>query len=218
MKKVLLLVLSFLVGTSIVWGESVTGNDSASFNGRRKAVLVKCQSKGTAWFKMDNEIIRTHLIAVDLEDGDLNKEIDEYICAKLQNGHNIELEIDVASFKADSYNRHFAWIYIDGNLLQNDLVANGYGQVGNLDKSYLPLYSLCQSQKVAIKNHLGIWNYEGIKEKYCKSGIQIQNTVKKEEESKETTKKYNRDHLTYLVFLNAGVTLLAVLILQNRRI
>ncbi len=218
MKKIILLVLSFLTFTSIVRGETIKTEERLVLQSKTEAQLVKCQSKGDAWFKIEGYTLRTHLTAIDLEDGELNNEIDEYICSKMEKGKRIELEIDNISTKMDQYNRYYVWLYIDGNLLQNDLIANGYGQVSNIEYEYLPLASLCQSQKKAIENHLGIWNYEGIKEKNCNSGIQIQNTSNKEKNKKESVKEYNKENLKSLVLLNAGVVLLAVLILQKGRI
>ena len=72
------------------------------------------------------------------------KEASEYTCNKVTNAKKIELEYDDNSDKEDKYNRLLAWVYVDGKLLQEDLIENGYAKMAYLYGNYKYMDNLCE--------------------------------------------------------------------------
>ena len=102
---------------------------------------------------MDNEDIKVRFIGInapELEHEEseaeyYSEEAKDYVCKKLESATKIELEFDSNSDKQDKYERFLAWIFIDGNLLQKDIVRNGYAKVAYLYDDY--------KYSVSIQNH-----------------------------------------------------------------
>lgn len=211
MKKVVLLFISLMFLAS-----SVNADESVNQVQERKEItLINCLSSTTSWFSIDGNVTRIRLLAYDPEDGKLNQEIDDYACSLLKNANKIEVEYDSKSLKKDKYNRELAWVYIDGKLLQDELIKKGYGQVNYVNSDYKYLNNLCESEKEALTNKSGIWTYPDIKEKYCKSGIDIKNNQNQKSEQKEESITYDVRNLYYLLFINSGIVLLTLLLVKR---
>lgn len=211
MKKVVLLFISLIIFTTNALADEI---DNPVLE-KKEVKLVNCETSTTSWYEVDGSIHIIRLLAYDPENGDLNNEIDEYACNILSNAQKIEIEYDVNALDKDKYNREMAFIYVDGKLLQEELIKKGYGQVNYVTAEYQYLTNLCEAQKSAIASKSGIWNYPNIKESYCQSGININN---QEEEIKEETnlgKKYNMRELYYLLFLDSGIVLLVLLLIKR---
>lgn len=149
MKKVLLIfliLLPFFVSAEVV-----------EFN--------KCIDGDTFKAKLNNEIITVRLLAVDTPESVHPDKMIEYYgiesskftCDKIKNAKKIELEYDSNSEKYDKYDRVLAWVFLDDVLLQDEIIKNGYGKVAYLYNDYKYTNILLNSEKLAQKNHLGIW-------------------------------------------------------------
>lgn len=125
----------------------------------------------TAKFKMNGEEITVRFLAVDTpESVHPTKEVEAYgveasnfTKQKLENAQKIELEFDNNSDKKDKYNRYLAWVWVDGELLQNLLVEEGLGKVAYLYGDYKYTSILQESEQIAKEKGLNIWadgNYE----------------------------------------------------------
>ena len=169
--KYILLVVTMLLSTNVYAEEIITEPIDTPIKIETK--LINCTSSSNIWMSIDGNDTRINLLAYDKEDGNLNSEIDKYICDTLSNAKKIEIEYDEKITTTDKYNRVQVWLYVDDKLFQNELISKGYGQVNYILDDYKYLTELCNTQKLAISNSLGIWNYEGIKESYCKSGIKV---------------------------------------------
>ena len=214
MKKYVLVLLSFfMLLTNVQAKEEITFKDNYLY----EATLINSEDASNSWFKIENNVIRTHLLAYDEKNGSLNNEINEYVKNKLTNASKIEIEFDSNKLNKDEYNRYNVFIFVDGELLQSDLIKLGYGSVNFVTDNYKYLDTLCDNEKTAIINDAGIWNYEGIKEDYCKSGIEIgsDHTIYKEEANTEVRK--DNKELKYLVLLNSGIVLLVILLAFRRK-
>ena len=88
------------------------------------------------------------------------KEASDYTCDKVKNAKTLELELDPGSDEFDKYERLLAWIYVDGNLLQSELVSLGYARVAYLYGDYLYTADLQELESEAGNNKLGIWSEE----------------------------------------------------------
>ena len=211
MKKVVFLFISLVVLIASTNAEEIINQEQ----GKKEVNLVKCLSSTTSWYSIDGSISRVRLLAYDPEDGILNQEIDDYACSLLTNAQKIEIEYDSKVLNKDKYNRDLAWVYIDGKLLQEILLEKGYGQVNYVTSNYKYLEDLCEVEKRALTNQLGIWNYPNIKESYCKSGIIIDNNQNQVIEQEEEKKIYNIRDLYYLLFINSGIVLLILLLIKR---
>lgn len=78
----------------------------------------------------------------------------------LNNAKNIEIEFDIGQ-KEDKYNRKLAYIYVDGEMLNNILVKEGLAKVAYV---YPPntryLETLESSQEQAKAEKMGIWSLD----------------------------------------------------------
>lgn len=136
-----------------------------------KSITVKfnsCVDGDTAKFIYKKEIITARFLAIDTPEtkhptkGEepWGKEASNYTCNKLQNANKIVLEYDDGSDKVDKYNRHLAWVWIDEQLLQKELVNIGYAKVAYLYGDYKYTKELQELEKKAIIQKKGIWSNE----------------------------------------------------------
>lgn len=216
MKKILLLFLLIYLPTSIAFGKEL---ESKNFDVEKIDVeLVNCVTETTSWIKISDEIKRVRLLAYDPSDGNLNNEILEYTCSLLKSANKLEISYDPNVSSKDAYNRELVWLYVDGELLQDKLIKKGYGQVNYVNSEYLYLDDLCASQKEAIINHLGIWNYEIIEEKYCNSGIDLKNNTANLKKEIKEEKRFDQNLLYSLLFFNSGIVLLALILFLDKKV
>lgn len=125
-----------------------------------------CIDGDTASVILNDEIIKLRFLAVDTPESvhptigeeEYGKEASNYTCKALKNAKKIEIEYDSNSDKKDKYERHLAWIFVDGELLQAKLVEQGLAEVAYLygDYKYTPL--LESKQLIAQTKQIGIWN------------------------------------------------------------
>lgn len=93
------------------------------------------------------------------------KEASNYTCETVKNAEKIELEFDKNSDKEDKYGRLLAWIWVDDNLLQKELITKGYARVAYLYGDYKYTGELQKLEKVAQTKKKGLWSVEGSTEK-----------------------------------------------------
>ncbi len=153
MKKNIIIILSlfFLLPMHICAEEKI------------QVTLNKCVDGDTAWFNLNDEKIKTRFLAIDTPESTnkveaYGKEASEYTCSLLENAKKIEIEYDVNSDKVDKYERHLVWVFVDGNLLQKQIIENGFAEVAYLYGDYKYTEELQQAEKVAKQNHVGMWN------------------------------------------------------------
>lgn len=160
MKKIsLLFILSFFLFISNV-----------KANEKIPVTFSKCVDGDTAKFELDKEIITTRFLAIDTPEtkhptkGEepWGKEASNFTCNSLKTAKKIEIEYDSNSDKTDKYDRHLVWIFVDGELLQDNIIKKGYAEVAYLygDYKYTPI--LQDHEAIAKKEKLGIWGEEPI--------------------------------------------------------
>lgn len=155
---------------------NVTTLEELSNNNQKTEIIEVKYSEGvdgdTAKFEMNGEIIKVRFLAVDTpESVHPTKEVQAYgveasnfTKEKLKNAKAIELEFDNNSDKTDKYGRYLAWIWVDGELLQDLLVKEGLAKVAYLYADYKYTSLLQESEKVAKEAKIGIWKYEIVQE------------------------------------------------------
>ena len=134
-----------------------------------KEINVKfnsCVDGDTAKFTYKDEVITARFLAIDTPEtkhptkGEepFGKEASQYTCDKLTNAKKIVLEFDNDSDEKDKYNRYLVWVFVDGNLLQKELVKNGLASVAYLYGDYKYTNVLEEVEQDAEDNKLGIWS------------------------------------------------------------
>lgn len=137
------------------------------------ATFVKCVDGDTAVFKVNGKEKKFRFLAVDTPEtvhptkGEeaYGKNASDYTCNKITNAKNIEIEYEES--KTDKYDRDLGWIWVDGNLLQKELVEIGYAEVAYIYGNYKYTKELCEVQGTSIENSNGIWSDGKRKEGYC---------------------------------------------------
>ena len=109
-----------------------------------KVKLDKCVDGDTAKFIIKGEKKTFRFLAIDAPEVYHNGEISEpfaedaklFVCNELKNAKKIEIEYDKNSNKTDKYDRHLVWVFVDGELLQDLIIQNGYAKVHYLYGDY----------------------------------------------------------------------------------
>lgn len=137
---------------------------------RIEVKLKTCIDGDTARFIMNNKEIKLRFLAIDTPEvtpskqEPYGKEAKNFTCDKLTNANKIEIEFDKNSSKKDKYNRYLAWVFYDNNLLQADLIKQGYAKVAYIYGDYKYTYILNDLEENAKKNKIGIYSSENYNE------------------------------------------------------
>ena len=95
---------------------------------------------------------------IDDEFDEINgSSIDDYVCSMLENAKEIRLEYEPSIKTEDKFGRIQAWVFVDNNLLQEDLIKNGYARAMYIEDDYLYTEKVKEAQVYAKENKLGIW-------------------------------------------------------------
>ena len=145
--------------------------------------LSKCSDGGSARFILGKEEIKVKFIGIEVTDflkGNELDEIDEvsisdYVCSALTNAKEIKLEYEKDINNKDKYGRVLAWVFVDGNLLQENLVEKGYAKVAYLYDDYKYNDVIKEKEQIAKEKKVGLWSEseveEVVPEKEKKTGI-----------------------------------------------
>ena len=159
MKKNILLIL--VAGVMLITPVHVN-----AANNKDEVTLAKCVDGDTARFNINGEVKSTRFIAIDTPESvhpkkkvePYGKEASNYTCNKLKNAKKIVLEYDENSTKTDKYDRIIAWVFVDDELLQEDLVTKGYAKVAYLYGDYKYTTQLKEKEQIAKNKKLRIWS------------------------------------------------------------
>lgn len=163
MKKIVLTILLLLISVNTVYAK-----ETVKFS--------KCVDGDTFKIKIDDKVRMVRMIAIDTPESVKNntpveyygKESSEYTCKRLTNAKKIQLEYDDNSDREDKYDRIIAWVFVDGVLLQEELVKKGYAKVAYLYDDYKYTTKLQEAQELASAKEIGIWDSKA-KKAYDKS-------------------------------------------------
>ena len=179
MKKVVIIFLFFCVFLTNVNAEKV----AVKFEG--------CVDGDTIKVMLDNKKTTVRFLAIDTPEtvhptkGEepYGKEASNYTCDKVKNAKKLELEYDEVSTKTDKYSRALAWVFVDDNLLQKDLVSLGYAKVAYLYGDYKYTDELKEIEKTAKSKKLGVWSEEEKTTKKATTTKKVEKEQKDDEES-----------------------------------
>ena len=159
---------SFFILAWFVFPFSVFALDNQS--NQFSVTLSKCVDGNSARFILENNEIKVKFIGVESNSvvvADVNDEINgslvsEYVCNVLKNAKDIKLEYENNSEKEDKYGRKLVWVWVDGVLLQENLVKIGYSKIAYLSDDYKYSDLLLSAEDYAKNNKLGIWYKENV--------------------------------------------------------
>lgn len=161
MKKI---ILGFLLLFCLVPLNVFSESDTVAFS--------KCVDGDTAKFIINGKEYSTRFLAIDTPETKhpkkgvepFGKEASSYTCNALKKASSIVLEYDKNSTKEDKYGRRLAWIFVDGELLQEKLIRKGYAKVAYLYGDYQYTEKLKKVEKKAKEEKLGVWQDTNQKE------------------------------------------------------
>lgn len=166
MKKILYLFLITLLLMPVVTyaakdNETVETEvtEEVKENKKETVKLEECVDVTTVKLRGSNdEIFKAKLLAVDdPTDEDVLVEAKQFACNILVNASKIVVEYDNNGKEEDSYGRKLVWLFTDDELLQNQLVLEGYASVNSLYDTYEYTATLQDSEILAKKEKIGIW-------------------------------------------------------------
>lgn len=159
MKKIFVVLLFFIFLSNV---------DASS---KFRVTLDKCIDGDTARFFINGESKTVRFLSInapeiahdDVLDEFYGNESSEFTCKLLSRASVIKLQYDPKSDKVDKYDRVLAWVYVDGDLLQKELVSKGYAQVKYVYDEYLFSEELKELEVEAKEKKLGMWSDVSIK-------------------------------------------------------
>ena len=138
------------------------GVNSVFANEKYPVTLNKCVDGDTAYFKLNEKIIKTRFLAIDTPEStneieEYGKEASAFTCDSLTNAEKIEIEYDENSNKTDKYNRDLVWVWVDDILLQETLLEEGLAEVKYLYGDYAYTVHLQEVEAKAKEDKIKIW-------------------------------------------------------------
>lgn len=191
-------------------------NETSALENLEQVNLVSCEDATTFVVEKDEKVKIIRLLGLEVPSGSKTVETDNYVCELVKKAAKLEIEYDPNSSKTDKYNHDLVYLYVDGISLANELIKKGYAQVNYIYGDYLHTDEYCQTQSIAIKEKLGIWNYPDIKEEYCKSGIIIDNKEELEEQITEKTPK-DDSYLKKMLLINSLIVIFLLILFKGRK-
>lgn len=155
MKKIVFLFICIFINVNV-------------FADEIKVEFSKCVDGDTAKFIYKDEVITARFLAIDTPESvhptvgeePFGKDASNFTCNTLEKADEIVLEFDSNSDKTDKYDRYLVWVFVDGKLLQKELISKGYAEVAYLYDDYKYTEELEKEQEKAKKKEIGIWSLE----------------------------------------------------------
>ncbi len=132
--------------------------------------LSNCVDANSARFMLGNTEIKVKFLGIESAMTIHSSSLDEihgsfvsdYVCSVLTNADDIKIEYEPNSDREDKYGRLLVWVYVDGVLLQENLVRLGYSKIAYLYDNYTYNTVLKEAENKAKTEKLGIWQEEDI--------------------------------------------------------
>ena len=129
-KKLLRSWLGIIVILAVIGYNFYQQNKSIPTGERFEVTLDRCVDGDTAWFNVDGESTKVRFLYIDTPESTkeiepYGKEASDYTKTQLTNAAKIELELNVDGDSKDKYGRLLAWVFVDGELLQEQIAREG---------------------------------------------------------------------------------------------
>lgn len=191
-KIIILITITTLLSLNIIYANE---NDETN---KLEVEFLNAVDGDTAKFELNGEKITVRFLAIDTPESvhptksveAYGIEASNYTKEKLQNADLIQLEYDNNSDEKDKYNRHLAWIWVDGQLLQELLIKEGLAKVAYLYGDYKYTALLKTQQQEAQEKNINIWSDEEVTNQMSNENTSIDEETK-EEQINENNKEFN---------------------------
>lgn len=145
--------------------QSLDVNDKTNTNEKRVTFNRKVDGD-TAMFELDGELIKCRFLAIDTPESvkegteiqPYGIEASNFTESILKNANKIILEFDPESDEKDKYDRYLAWVWVDGVLLQEQLLEQGLARIEYIYGDYKYLDILEKAEQQAKSKSIGIWS------------------------------------------------------------
>lgn len=152
----------------VLKNEEIVEAPSCLSNNRIVVTFNKCVDGDTIKLKIDGKKERVRLLAIDTPESvtpdkpveAYGKEASNYTCNLVKNANRIEIEYDINSDKEDKFGRVLAYVYVDGKMLQEELLKKGLAKVAYLYGNYQYTEKFKELEKEAKEKKLGLWNLD----------------------------------------------------------
>lgn len=130
---------------------------------KEKVKFDKCVDGDTAYFIYKGESTKFRFLAIDTPESTTKKEkfgeeASEFTCSELKNANKIEIEFEDNSSKTDKYDRYLAYVFVDGDLLQEKILYNGLAELKYDKSNYKYEDELIKAENHAKDNFLGVYS------------------------------------------------------------
>lgn len=160
-KKIVLALLLLFLG----FGYQYFSDFQEIKNGKRFAVtLDKTIDGDTAWFKTDKQSVKVRFLYIDTPEStnkseSYGKQASTYVDKQLHQAKLIELETNRDGNLYDKYERLLAWVFVDGQLLQEKIAREGYCQkFYDYGYDYTYKNDIIKANEEAVKYRRGIYS------------------------------------------------------------
>ena len=128
----------------------------------REVVFSYCLDGDSFVAVLNEEEIEIRMLAIDCPEKEdaYGEAARDFSRELLENASEIELVEEKGAGSKDRYGRYLFWVFVDGRLLQSELVGNGLAKVDYIYGDYQYLDELKAKEKEARENKLGIWSLE----------------------------------------------------------
>lgn len=208
-----------IVKTAVYYDENfnIISNDDGKETQKVEVKLSSAMDGDTAKFELNGDIITVRFLGIDTPEtvhptkGEqpYGKEASNFTKERLQNANKIEIEYDNNSSKTDKYNRHLAWIIVDGNLLQEELVEKGLAQTYMLQDNYKYAGVLQESEEIAKNKNIGMWSNE------TTTNLISENSVNENIQENHVENDVNENTQYILIIIMLVLTIIIVLIKKS---
>lgn len=131
---------------------------------------IKTSDGDTARFEINGENVRVRFLGIntpevageDKVEEPYGNEALEYTKNRLDNAKEFEIEYDENADKEDRFGRILAYIWVDGELFQEELVRKGYAKTYMMKSNYKYADELKSAERKAKEEKLGVWNVETV--------------------------------------------------------
>lgn len=133
----------------------------------------------------------------------------KFLDKTLKSATKIEISEPIGNKKHNSF---FHLVYVDNVLLESILIKSGYYQLSVSEHSLDEFSNLCEIQKEAYHNKLGIWEYSQTEELICHNYVLQDNINEKKEDNKKIVNVYPKKNLYKLLLIEASLFVLIMLL------
>lgn len=178
-----------------LWGSMVYATNEVSE--KIEVKYIKTSDGDTARFLLDDENVRVRFLGINTPEISGENKVEEpygnealtYTKNKLDSAKKIEIEFDDVADKEDRFGRKLAWIWVDDELLELELLERGLAKTYMLKKDYKYATELKKAENKAKNAKVGLWSEQNT----ISNEVIENNTQEKETVLNNTPEQYKEE-------------------------